>query len=159
MPQLDFSTFLPQIFWLFISLSFLYIVLSRYALPRVSDVIEERKDIIAQDIDSAKEYSVESEKAIEELNLKLSEAKTSSQNLINKSIQDIKEDSEIKKSSLIKEINNEISEAEGEIKEKKETALAEISSISESLAIEMLESLSVGEIDKGKITALSKTDN
>ena len=159
MPQLDFSTFLPQIFWLFISLSFLYIVLSRYALPRVSDVIEERKDIIAHDIDSAKEYSEESEKAIEELNLKLSEAKTSSQNLINKSIQDIKEDSEIKKSSLIKEINNQISEAEGEIKEKKETALAEISSISESLAIEMLESLSVGEIDKGKIVALSKTDN
>ena len=159
MPQLDFSTFLPQIFWLFISLSFLYIVLSRYALPRVSDVIEERKDIIAQDIDSAKEYSLESEKAIEELNLKLSEAKTSSQNLINKSIQDIKEDSEIKKSSLIKEINNQISEAEGEIKEKKETALAEISSISESLAIEMLENLSVGEIDKGKIAALSKTDN
>ena len=159
MPQLDFSTFLPQIFWLLISLSFLYIVLSRYALPRVSDVIEERKDIIAQDIDSAKEYSEESEKAIEELNLKLSEAKTSSQNLINKSIQDIKEDSEIKKSSLIKKINNEISEAEGEIKEKKETALAEISSISESLAIEMLESLSVGEIDKGKIAALSKTDN
>ena len=159
MPQLDFSTFLPQIFWLFISLSFLYIVLSRYALPRVSDVIDERKDIIAKYIDSAKEYSEESEKAIEELNLKLSEAKTSSQNLINKSIQDIKEDSEIKKSSLIKEINNQISEAEGEIKEKKETALAEISSISESLAIEMLESLSVGEIDKGKIAALSKTDN
>ena len=159
MPQLDFSTFLPQIFWLFISLSFLYIVLSRYALPRVSDVIEERKDIIAQDIDSAKEYSEESEKAIEELNLKLSEAKTSSQNLINKSIQDIKEDSEIKKSSLIKKINNEILEAEGEIKEKKETALAEISSISESLAIEMLESLSVGEIDKGKVAALSKMAN
>ena len=159
MPQLDFSTFLPQIFWLFISLSFLYIVLSRYALPRVSDVIEERKDIIAQDIDSAKEYSVESEKAIEELNIKLSEAKVSSQDLINKSLQNIKEDNEIKKSSLIKEINNEISKAEGEIKEKKETALDEISSISESLAIEMLENLSVGEIDKGKIAALSKMDN
>ena len=159
MPQLDFSTFLPQIFWLFISLSFLYIVLSRYALPRVSDVIEERKDIIAQDIDSAKEYSAESEKAIEELNLKLSEAKASSQNLINKSLQDIKEDNEIKKSSLIKEINNEISEAEDKIKEKKETALDEISSISESLAIEMLENLSVGKIDKGKIAALSKMDN
>ena len=159
MPQLDFSTFLPQIFWLFISLSFLYIVLSRYALPRVSDVIEERKDIIAQDIDSAKEYSEESKKTTEELNLKLSEAKVSSQNLINKSLQDIKEDNEIKKSSLIKEINNKISEAEGDIKEKKETALDEISSISESLAIEMLENLSVGEIDKGKIAALSKMDN
>jgi len=159
MPQLDFSTFLPQIFWLFISLSFLYIVLSRYALPRVSDVIEERRDIIAQDIDSAKEYSVESEKAIEELNLKLSEAKISSQNLLNKSLQKIKEDNEIKKSSLIKEINNEISEAESQIKERKATALDEISSISENLAIEMLDNLSVGEIDKGKIAELSKMDN
>ena len=158
MPQLDFSTFLPQIFWLFISLSFLYIVLSRYALPRVSDVIEERNDIIAQDIDSAKEYSAESEKASEELNLKLSEAKISSQNLINKSLQEIKEDNEIKKSSLIKEINNEISEAESEIKEKKETALDEISSISENLAIEMLENLSIGKIDQGKIATLSKMD-
>ena len=159
MPQLDFSTFLPQIFWLFISLSFLYIILSRYALPRVSDVIEERKDIIAQDIDSAKEYSEESKKTTEELNLKLSEAKVSSQNLINKSLQDIKEDNEIKKSSLIKEINNEISEAEGDIKEKKEIALDEISSISESLAVEMLENLSVGKIDKEKIASLSKIDN
>ena len=159
MPQLDFSTFLPQIFWLFISLSFLYIVLSRYALPRVSDVIEERNDIIAQDIDSAKEYTAESEKASEELKLKLSEAKISSQNLINKSLQEIKEDNEIKKSSLIKEINNEISEAESEIKEKKETALNEISSISETLAIEMLENLSIGKIDQGKIAALSKMDN
>ena len=159
MPQLDFSTFLPQIFWLFISLSFLYIVLSRYALPRVSDIIEERKDIIAQDIDSAKEYSEESKKTTEELNLKLSEAKVSSQNLINKSLQDIKEDNEIKKSSLIKEINNEISEAEGDIKEKKEIALDEISSISESLAVEMLENLSVGKIDKEKIASLSKIDN
>ena len=159
MPQLDFSTFLPQIFWLLISLSFLYIVLSRYALPRVSDVIEERKDIIAQDIDSAKEYSAESEKAIEELNLKLSEAKANSQNLINKSLQDIKEDNEIKKSRLIKEINNEILEAESKIKEKKETALDEVSSISETLAIEMLEYLSVGEIDKGMIAALSKMAN
>ena len=158
MPQLDFSTFLPQIFWLFISLSLLYIVLSRYALPRVSDVIEERNDIIAQDIDSAKEYTAESEKASEELKLKLSEAKISSQNLINKSLQEIKEDNEIKKGSLIKEINNEISEAESEIKEKKETALNEISSISETLAIEMLENLSIGKIDQGKIATLSKMD-
>ena len=158
MPQLDFSTFLPQIFWLFISLSFLYIFLSRYALPRVSDVIEERNDIIAQDIDSAKEYTAESEKASEELKLKLSEAKISSQNLINKSLQEIKEDNEIKKGSLIKEINNEISEAESEIKEKKETALNEISSISEALAIEMLENLSIGKIDQGKIATLSKMD-
>ena len=159
MPQLDFSTFLPQIFWLFISLSFLYIVLSRYALPRVSDVIEERKDIIAQDIDSAKKFSSETELAIEELNMKLSEAKINSQSLMNDSLQEIKESNEEKKAILLKEINDDIVATEAKIQEKKEESLSEISSVSEDIAIEMLENLSIGEIDKEKVISLSRKVN
>ena len=159
MPQLDFSTFLPQIFWLFISLSFLYIVLSRYALPRVSDVIEERKDIIAQDIDSAKKFSSETELAIEELNMKLSEAKINSQSLMNNSLQEIKESNEEKKAILLKEINDDIVAAEAKIQEKKEESLSEISSVSEDIAIEMLANLSIGEIDKEKVISLSRKVN
>jgi F-type H+-transporting ATPase subunit b len=159
MPQLDFSTFLPQIFWLFISLSFLYIVLSRYALPRVSDVIEERKDIIAQDIDSAKKFSSETDLAIEELNMKLSEAKINSQSLMNDSLQEIKESNEEKKAILLKEINDDIVAAEAKIQEKKEESLSEISSVSEDIAIEMLENLSIGEIDKEKVISLSRKVN
>ncbi len=159
MPQLDFSTFLPQIFWLFVSLSFLYIVLSRYALPRVSDVIEERKDIIAQDIDSAKKYSSETDLAIEELNMKLSEAKINSQSLMNDSLQKIKKSNEEKKALLFKEINDDILAAEAEIQEKKEKSLSELSSISEDIAIEMLENLSIGEIDKEKVISLSRKAN
>ena len=159
MPQLDFSTFLPQIFWLFISLSFLYIVLSRYALPRVSDVIEERKDIIAQDIDSAKKFSSETELAIEELNMKLSEAKINSQSLMNDSLQEIKESNEEKKAILLKEINDDIVAAEAKILEKKEESLSEISSVSEDIAITMLENLSIGEIDKEKVISLSRKVN
>ena len=159
MPQLDFSTFLPQIFWLFISLSFLYIVLSRYALPRVSDVIEERKDIIAQDIDSAKNFSTETELAIEELNMKLSEAKINSQSLMNNSLQEIKESNEEKKAILLKEINDDIVAAEAKIQEKKEESLSEISSVSEDIAIEMLGNLSIGEIDKEKVISLSRKVN
>ena len=159
MPQLDFSTFLPQIFWLFISLSFLYIVLSRYALPRVSDVIEERKDIIAQDIDSAKKFSSETDLAIEELNMKLSEAKINSQSLMNDSLQEIKESNEEKKAILLKEINDDIVAAEAKILEKKEESLSEISSVSEDIAIEMLGNLSIGEIDKEKVISLSRKVN
>ncbi len=159
MPQLDFSTFLPQIFWLFINLSFLYIVLSRYALPRVSDVIEERKDIIAQDIDSAKKFSSETDLAIEELNMKLSEAKINSQSLMNNSLQEIKESNEEKKAILLKEINDDIVAAEAKIQEKKEESLSEISLVSEDIAIEMLENLSIGEIDKEKVISLSRKVN
>ena len=159
MPQLDFSTFLPQIFWLFVSLTFLYIILSRYGLPRVSDVIEERKDIIAQDIDSAKKFSSETAIAIDELNLKLSEAKLVSQNLINDSFNEIREVSETKRTSLIDEVNHEVKEAEKEILEKKEAALIEISEISKGLAVEMLKGLSIGKIDEAEIEASSKKKN
>lgn len=112
MPQLDFSTFIPQIFWLFVSLSILYLILSKYALPRVSDVIEERKDIIAHDIDEAKKFSLDSKKAIEDLTLKMSKAKSESQQIVNNALIEVKSKNETKKEKIILEINEEILDAE-----------------------------------------------
>ena len=159
MPQLDFSTFLPQIFWLFVSLSILYLILSRYALPRISDVIEERKDIIAHDIDKAKEYSVDTDKAIEDLNLKISEARSESQQMINNSLLEIKNSNELKKNKLFEDIKSDASAAEKVIYENKDLALKDIISVSEDLSLEMLNNLSIDKIDKKKISNLSNNIN
>ncbi len=43
MPQLDFSTFPNQIFWLLVTLVVIYFVLSRIALPRIGSVLAERQ--------------------------------------------------------------------------------------------------------------------
>ena len=61
------------------SLSFLYVILSRIALPRISDVIEERNDTITDDLDEAKALSIEAEKVVNELKSKLEDARSSSQ--------------------------------------------------------------------------------
>ncbi len=159
MPQLDFSTFLPQIFWLFLSLSILYLILSRYALPRISDVIEERKDIIAQDIDKAKEYSLDTNKAIEELNLKIAEARSQSQQMINNSLLEIKNSNELKKNKLFEDIKSDVSAAEKVIYENKDLALKDITNVGEDLSLEMLNNLSIDKIDKKKISNLSNNIN
>ena len=159
MPQLDFSTFLPQIFWLFLSLSILYLILSRYALPRISDVIEERKDIIAHDIDKAKEYSVDTDKAIEDLNLKITEAKSESQQMINNSLLEIKNSNELKKNKLFEDIKSDVSAAEKVIYENKGLALQDIANVCEDLSLEMLNNLSIDKIDKKKISNLSNNIN
>ena len=159
MPQLDFSTFLPQIFWLFVSLSILYLILSRYALPRISDVIEERKDIIAHDIDKAKEYSVDTDKAIEDLNLKISEARSESQQMINNSLLEIKNSNELKKNKLFEDIKSDASAAEKVIYENKDLALKDITNVGEDLSLEMLNNLSIDKIDKKKISNLSNNIN
>lgn len=69
MPQLDFSTFGNQIFWLLVTLVVIYFVLSRVALPRISAVLAERQGIITNDIAAAEELkakAVEAEKAYEQ---------------------------------------------------------------------------------------------
>lgn len=53
MPQLDFSTFAAQIFWLFVSFIFLYFVLSRFAIPKISAVKSKRDDLRESDLASA----------------------------------------------------------------------------------------------------------
>ena len=155
MPQLDFSTFIPQIFWLFVSLSILYLILSKYALPRVSDVIEERKDKIAHDIDEAKKFSLDSKKAIEDLTLKMSKAKSESQQIVNNALIEVKSKNETKKEKIILEINDELLDAEKEIFEKKEIALKDVTKISKELAKEMLDNLSIGKVDSKKLSNLS----
>lgn len=56
MPQLDFTTFPSQIFWLIIALTVLYYVLTRMALPQIAGAIEERHDAIEDDLDRAAEF-------------------------------------------------------------------------------------------------------
>ena len=42
MPQLDFSTFSNQIFWLVVTLVVIYFILSRIALPRIGGALADR---------------------------------------------------------------------------------------------------------------------
>ncbi len=55
MPQLDFSMFPNQIFWLIVTLVVIYVVLSRVALPRIGGTIANRKGTIAADLAAAAE--------------------------------------------------------------------------------------------------------
>ena len=159
MPQLDFTTFIPQLFWLFLSLSILYLILSRVALPRISDVIEERKDIIAQDIDKAKALSNDTDLAIEELDIKIAEAKSKSLELINSSRKKILDLNDSEKRKFDEEISKEVKKAEDEILINKDLAMSRISEVSEEIASAMLSNILPGDVDKKNLEKLSKDIN
>lgn len=55
MPQLDFSTFPNQIFWLVLTLLAIYFILTRMALPRISAVLAERAGTVTNDIAAAED--------------------------------------------------------------------------------------------------------
>ena len=62
MPQLDATTYLPQLVWLAITFGVLYFVMARYALPRVAEILEERQNRLDGDLEQAESYKAESEK-------------------------------------------------------------------------------------------------
>ena len=61
MPQLDFSTFPNQIFWLVVTLIVIYFLMSRIALPRIASVLAERHGAIQNDLDKAEEMKVKAQ--------------------------------------------------------------------------------------------------
>jgi F-type H+-transporting ATPase subunit b len=60
MPQFDFSTYNPQIFWFLLCFASLYLAASFLILPRIRDIIAARKNVV----DSSKENSRKLEKQI-----------------------------------------------------------------------------------------------
>ena len=53
MPQFDPSTFPAQIFWLVVSFLALYWLVTKVAVPRVGEVLDQRARVIQEDLDRA----------------------------------------------------------------------------------------------------------
>ena len=159
MPQLDFTTFIPQLFWLFLCLTILYFVLSKISLPRISDIIEERNDTITDDLDEAKALSQEAEKVVEDLESKLEEARSASQkNLVNERQKNL-EIISLKRKQFEENVSKEISSSEKEIKKNKIKALKETSSLAEDIAEEIINNLYIKKVSKKDLNKFSKDLN
>lgn len=75
LPQLDIQTYPSQIFWLIVSFIVLYFLVSKIAVPRISDVLEERQERIADDLDKAETLKKESEQVRAEYEKALADAR------------------------------------------------------------------------------------
>ena len=92
MPQLDFSTFPNQIFWLVVTLIVLYLVLSRVALPRIATVLSERHGAIQRDLDKAEEMKRSAIEAENTYNQALADARVKANDIVNEAKAEIQQE-------------------------------------------------------------------
>ena len=145
MPQLDFSTFPNQIFWLVVFCIVLFAIVKFFIIPRMEDIFANRRKIIDGNIAKAEEIRLrvgEIEKQIEEelkkTKLQCDEIMTTSGNNIKEQMTLALEDSRIATSQLI-------NEAEGRLKELRDGSDTAIEKISEELATEIMKKISKGK--------------
>ena len=81
LPQLNVADFAPQLIWLALTFGLLYLIMSRVALPRIGEVIEERSQRIQRDLDEAERLKGETEKALGAYEQALAEARAKAQGI------------------------------------------------------------------------------
>jgi F-type H+-transporting ATPase subunit b len=81
MPQLDFSTFSNQIFWLAVTLVVIYLILSRVALPRIAAILAERQGTITNDLAAAEDLKAKAVEAENAYNKALADARAEAQRI------------------------------------------------------------------------------
>jgi F-type H+-transporting ATPase subunit b len=81
MPQLDFSTFPNQIFWLVVTLVAIYFILSKVALPRIASVLAERQGTLTNDLAAAEDLKRQAVEAEEAYNKALADARAEAQRI------------------------------------------------------------------------------
>tara|TARA_B100000686_G_scaffold349038_1_gene441497 strand:- start:534 stop:1028 length:495 start_codon:yes stop_codon:yes gene_type:complete len=135
MPQLEqIDTFVSQIFWLFVTFGFLYLILWKIALPRVADILLERQEKIEEDLRKAEQFKNEADKAIALYETSLANARDEALSLIKDANNKISAEAAIKHESLSKKIKSDMAEAEERIEKARIQALENMQNVAIDVA-------------------------
>lgn len=152
LPQLDFSTFPNQIFWLIIALAAIYYILSQIALPRIASVLAERQGTITQDLAQAEELKQKAQEAEAAFEKKLADAKAEAAKIVAdaKAEMQAELDAEIAKADA--QIDAKLAESEARVAEIQAGALDAVKTVSNDVAGEIVGSLG-GSADAAALAA------
>jgi F-type H+-transporting ATPase subunit b len=126
MPQLDFSSWPPQLIWLAITFGALYFLMARVALPRIATVLEQRRDRVAADLDDAARLKQETEDAIRTYEAALAEARAKAHAISAENRGRLNAELDAERAEIDKQIAAKTAEAEKRIAAMKQAALGEV---------------------------------
>lgn len=141
MPQLDPSSFPSQLFWLTVSFVALYVLLARFVLPRIHDVLEYRKEHVGKDLEKAAQFKQEAEMAKQRYEKALAEARAQSQELLISTTQMLDREKQNQEAELEKILAKKLTEAEAAIAKSRSEVLDKLRPVSAELAAIIVEKL------------------
>ena len=152
MPQLDFSTWPNQIFWLTVTLVAIYLILTRVALPRIGAVLAERRGTITNDLAAAEELKQKASEAEAAYNEAPATARIEAAKIVAAARADIQADLDKATAKADAEIEARTLVSEQRISEIKAGAMDSVTEVAKDTAKELVAVLG-GKSDARAITA------
>jgi F-type H+-transporting ATPase subunit b len=152
LPQLDFSTFPNQIFWLLVTLVVIYLILTRLGLPRIATVLAERQGTITNDIAAAEDFKQKAKEAEAAYNKALAEARAEAQKISAETRAEIQADLDVAVAKANAEISARSSESEARIAEIRDGAMDAVKEVARDTAKEVVLALG-GKADARSVTS------
>jgi F-type H+-transporting ATPase subunit b len=136
MPQLDFSNALTisQVVWMALIFGALYVLLSQWALPQVSSVLDERAARINSDLDTARIAKAEADTAVAELHAATRRASAEAQSAVATSIANAKAEAADKARVANERLDAQLAEAEQRIAVARHTAMGALRDVATETA-------------------------
>lgn len=147
-PQLDARTYPSQIFWLIVSFSVLYLLMSRVALPRITEVIDLRQTQREGNLNRAQTLQEEAEEIRKELDLSMAKAQAAAQDKIAAAEQALSAKATAENSRFGDQARTRIAAAEQNIARAKKEALASLADISADAAIDIVQKIAAVSVTK-----------
>ena len=140
-PPFATETFGGQLLWLAITFVVLYTLMSKLVLPRLTGIIENRRAMIAKDLDDAAAMKTRAEEAGTAYDKALAEAKGRAQTLAQETRAKLSAESDAQRKALEADLNARLAESEATIMARKTEAMGHVRGIARDTASAIIERL------------------
>ena len=156
LPQLYAPDFAPQLAWLALTFIALFFIMSRVALPRIGEVIEERRERVERDLATAGRLKRETEEARAAYEKALSDARSNAHGIAKDKRDKLNAEVDKERARVESLIATRIADAETRIGATKSAALSSVNDVAAETAAAIVSKLIKQDVSPGEIKSALK---
>jgi F-type H+-transporting ATPase subunit b len=153
MPQLNFHDFAPQLVWLAITFVVLYLVMSKLAVPLISDTLDKRQAKIQGDLDAAEKASEDTRALVAAYEKRLADAREEARRLQRERNEADSAAATARLAELGEKLNARIDEAEKRIAGQRAQVMEGLEDMAHDIAADVYSKLAGQPADAGALKA------
>ncbi len=152
MPQIeDVASFLPQVFWLVITFTALFLIMWKIAVPAIANTLEARQKRMEDNLDKAAQAKKEAEETLAAYENAMAEARTEAQAIINEATKLMSEEAEAREAKMAEEMGRTLAASEAEIRKAIDDAMENVRDVAVEVAGAALKRLTGDGPDEKKL--------